>query len=172
MKKAQQKGFTLIELMIVVAIIGILAAVAIPQYQQYTARSAASDGISAIRPIQLAIAEYAQINRALPEGYGNLPSLDEAEEANTCSGIVQLVQITGFADSSDDREIEVTVTFYENGENPVEECGDTGTAMSVPQPLSGENLIFIGRMNEQGVVSWTIDDLSSVEASYRPTLRR
>jgi len=56
MKKVQQ-GFTLIELMIVVAIIGILAAIAIPAYQDYTIRSQASEGPTLAGGIETAIAE-------------------------------------------------------------------------------------------------------------------
>jgi len=58
MKAQMQKGFTLIELMIVVAIIGILAAVALPAYQDYTKRSHVSEGLALAGGAKTAVTEY------------------------------------------------------------------------------------------------------------------
>ena len=66
MKRQLQKGFTLIELMIVVAIIGILAAVAIPAYQDYTKRAKMSEVILAASACRTSITEVVQSASTLP----------------------------------------------------------------------------------------------------------
>ena len=66
MKRSLQKGFTLIELMIVVAIIGILAAVALPAYQDYTVRAKVSEVMLAASSAKTAVAEAAAVASAMP----------------------------------------------------------------------------------------------------------
>jgi prepilin-type N-terminal cleavage/methylation domain-containing protein len=65
-EEASQAGFTLIELMIVVAIIGILAAVAIPAYSDYTAKAKVANAMSAVDSLKTAVALCAQKLAAMP----------------------------------------------------------------------------------------------------------
>jgi len=66
MKAQAQKGFTLIELMIVVAIIGILAAIALPAYQDYTKRSHVSEGLSLAGGAKASVTEFYSSNNRMP----------------------------------------------------------------------------------------------------------
>ena len=80
MNKQMQKGFTLIELMIVVAIIGILAAIAIPQYQDYITRAKWQDNIAKVGSFQLAIGE------CLQNSNGSISLCDTDAKVTTVTG--------------------------------------------------------------------------------------
>ncbi len=83
--KAMQKGFTLIELMIVVAIIGILAAVALPAYNNYTNKARYSELVMSVAPIKTALAECAQSGTCAGESstgfvWGDITSTNQVGE--------------------------------------------------------------------------------------------
>jgi type IV pilus assembly protein PilA len=100
MKRIQQ-GFTLIELMIVVAIVGILAAVAIPAYQSYVIRSKVSEALAAMGACKTSIADYAANKGSLPTDI-------------TASGCTNAA--TQYVSSVDVSEGVVTVTLASLGE--------------------------------------------------------
>ena len=105
MKRTMQKGFTLIELMIVVAIIGILAAIALPAYQDYTKRTHVSEGLTLAGGAKASVTEYYS-------SQGNFPS------NNSSAGLADKAAIKGNAVTSVEvASGKITITYNDKVTN-------------------------------------------------------
>ena len=121
MSKHIQQGFTLIELMIVIAIVGILAAVALPRYQEYTVRAKVSEMILAAQPGKVALAESVQINSAMPATTAlvlesvqttYVSSVAYAYGSQSATGATGIITVTGNTDTNlNGKTLALTATY-------------------------------------------------------------
>ena len=140
MKAQMQKGFTLIELMIVVAIIGILAAIALPAYQDYTARSQMSEALSLAGGARTAVSEFYTSNGQYPT---NNSSAGLAAAADIKGKYVAQVNVAGGV---------ITATMQ---------------AAGISEGIRGTTLI-LSPTTSAGAVDWTCK-AGTVAAKYLPS---
>jgi type IV pilus assembly protein PilA len=139
MKKIQQ-GFTLIELMIVVAIIGILAAIAIPAYQDYTIRAQVTEGLNLASGSKVAVTEFLQDNGTFPA-------------TNAIAGVPVNTTITGnYVTQVDVVAGVITVTY-----------GNDAHAQ-----LTGDTLVLTPT-STAGSVEWDCSTGGTVAPNHRPS---
>jgi type IV pilus assembly protein PilA len=143
--KTLQKGFTLIELMIVVAIIGILAAIAIPAYQDYTIRAQVSEGLTLASDVKAGVAEYLAQTGSWPAdlieaGLGSTATLDDKG-----GRYVQSIDVTDGT---------ITVVYGKDVNDKI-----MGGILSI-QPLVNQNgdVVWMCGKSDQPVDTWAEPD--------------
>ena len=132
MKRSMQKGFTLIELMIVVAIIGILAAVALPAYQDYTNKAKFSEVVIGTAAVKTAVELCAQDGLALIDCDSGTQGIPAAYTSGT--GKLAGLSVT---------DGKITATAATTG------------------GLNGETYVLEGKKDADGKVTWALDTATS-----------
>ena len=132
MFKTVQKGFTLIELMIVIAIIGILAAIAIPAYQNYTIRSQVTEGLSLADGWKTSISEYYAQNGSFPSTSGSTAAANSIAVSGASTG-----------------KYVSAIAVVAGGQ-----IGVTYSGSQVNAKLSGETLAFTPGLDANNDVIW------------------
>ena len=144
MMKQIQKGFTLIELMIVVAIIGILAAVALPAYQDYTARSQMAEAMTLGGGLRGVVSEFWTNEGTYPDD-------------NSDAGASQAASINGkYVSAVEIEDGVITVTMKSKG---------------IAKGIQGKTMI-LSPFTSAGSIKWTCEpgtDASAVEQKFLPT---
>jgi type IV pilus assembly protein PilA len=165
MKMRNNKGFTLIELMVVIAIIGVLIAAAIPQYQRYQARSAVSTALDAVRPIKVGYQEFLSLNGTAPDntdldldGDG---AADTMASANTCGSFVQSMDINDAGD--------IVITFWDTGDTIDTNC-PSNAIDGTPAAIRGAVVTLLPKASAGGT-TWVVDTdttATTLDLTYLP----